>query len=560
MKLRLLLSLSFILLQTACINKSTRETLNDIETFIHERPDSALSVLESIRPECLRTKRLNAQFSLLYSTALDKNYIDTTNLDVIRPALNYYSRHGSSSEKMRAYFYQGCIFVNRGEDDKALYSYLLALEDSSLVQDNHYKELVNSAISDIFSRNHNIEQELYYTQNALKYGQMAGDSVGVWAITGHLASCYANLGKWEDADSAYESYFAMPIYDSLAFARREICFAKDLLRESKPDPLSSIGIIQKVASEQPDAMTLEAYCIYAYAQQILGDEHAADGILHQLESISPQQDVIKPWRYRIKKMQGQYRQALTDLEQTIMAQDSLVLSSLRQSLIQSQRDYLQAQTVILKKENELKRQHSIIVIVASLLIIALVIFLYFRRKAIFSKKIAALSSLHQDSQRMLELQSLKAESINSQLEKKDAALLSLRKQYATLYKAKYRILNDLCSAYLSPIKKDRKDMVYEEAMRQMDIIINDADSQMKFMKIVNNSLDNILDKLRMDLPNHKESDIHFLMFIIVGFDATTISNLTGYSVGTVYTKKNRLKGEITSLSSPYKDFYLEYIN
>ena len=560
MKLRLLLSLSFILLQTACINKSTRETLNDIETFIHERPDSALSVLESIRPECLRTKRLNAQFSLLYSTALDKNHIDTTNLDVIRPALNYYSRNGSSSEKMRAYFYQGCIFVNRGEDDKALYSYLLALEDSSLVQDNHYKELVNSAISDIFSRNHNIEQELYYTQNALKYGQMAGDSVGVWAITGHLASCYANLGKWEDADSAYESYFAMPIYDSLAFARREICYAKDLLRKSKPDPLSSIGIIQKVASEQPDAMTLEAYCIYAYAQQILGDEHAADGILHQLESISPQQDVIKPWRYRIKKMQGQYRQALTDLEQTIMAQDSLVLSSLRQSLIQSQRDYLQAQTVILKKENELKRQHSINVIVASLLIIALVIFLYFRRKAVFSKKIAALSSLHQDSQRMLELQSLKAESINSQLEKKDAALLSLRKQYATLYKAQYRILNDLCSAYLSPIKKDRKDMVYEEAMRQMDIIINDADSQMKFMKIVNNSLDNILDKLRMDLPNHKESDIHFLMFIIVGFDATTISNLTGYSVGTVYTKKNRLKGEITSLSSPYKDFYLEYIN
>lgn len=161
---------------------------------------------------------------------------------------------------------------------------------------------------------------------------------------------------------------------------------------------------------------------------------------------------------------------------------------------------------------------------------------------------------------MLKLQCLKAESINSQLKKKDAALLSLRKQYASLYKAKHKILNDLCSAYLSPIKKDRKDMVYEEAMRQMDIIINDADSRLKFMKLVNNSLDNILDKLRIDLPNHKQSDIHFLMFIIVGFDATTISNLTGYSVGTVYTKKNRLKGEIASLSSPYKDFYLEYIN
>ena len=214
MKSRLLLSLflSFILFLTACVNKSTREILNEVETFIHERPDSALSVLEAVRPECIQSKRLYAQYSLLYTTALDKNYIDTTNLDVIRPALDYYSKHGSPLEKMRTYFYQGCIFINRGEYDKALHSYLLALEDSSLVKDNHYKELVNSAISDIFSRNHNVEQELLYTERALKYGQHAGDSVGVWAITGHLASCYANLRRWEAADSTYTSFFAMPIY------------------------------------------------------------------------------------------------------------------------------------------------------------------------------------------------------------------------------------------------------------------------------------------------------------------------------------------------------------
>ena len=134
-----------------------------------------------------------------------------------------------------------------------------------------------------------------------------------------------------------------------------------------------------------------------------------------------------------------------------------------------------------------------------------------------------------------------------------------RRQYASMYKAQYKTLNDLCAAYLSPIKKDRKEVLYDEAMRQLDIIINDKDSQDRFMSLVNNSLDNIMDKLRTDLPNHKELDYHFLMYIIVGFDATTISNLTGYSVGTVYTKKNRLKGTISSLSSPYKDFYLQFI-
>jgi hypothetical protein len=46
----------------------------------------------------------------------------------------------------------------------------------------------------------------------------------------------------------------------------------------------------------------------------------------------------------------------------------------------------------------------------------------------------------------------------------------------------------------------------------------------------------------------------------VGFDAKTIANLTGYAVGTVYTKKNRLKAEISALDSPNRDFYLEYID
>ena len=160
---------------------------------------------------------------------------------------------------------------------------------------------------------------------------------------------------------------------------------------------------------------------------------------------------------------------------------------------------------------------------------------------------------------MLDLQNLKTDSLYAQLAEKDSDILSLRKKYATMYKAQYKTLNDLCAAYLSPIKKDRKEVLYDEAMRQLDIIINDRESQDKFMVMVNCSLDNIIDKLRMDLPNHKDQDFRFLMFIIVGFDATTIANLTGYSVGTVYTKKNRLKGEIANLSSPHKDFYLRYI-
>lgn len=550
----------FALVVSSCaINHQTRDDLDIVESIIHESPDSALKILNHIDCKHLKTKKIQARYSLLYTSAIDKNYIDTTDLSVLLPAYEFYSKHGTPTEKMKTYFYQGRIHSNRGEDDRAMYYYMLAFEDSSKVSDNHYKELVNSAVSDIFSRNRNDEQELKYSIDALRYGRLAQDSIGIWAITGHIAACYANQKQYDDAEIAYQDFFAMPIYDSLTYAKRKICYAKDILRKSIPEPERSIEIIEKVATTTPRAMTTEAYCVYAYANELIGNSTTAKRIITQLESVSGNQDLVRYWRYRIFRRQGLYEQAIEDLEHSVLAQDSIVLASLNQSLVRTQRDYLISETELLKQENRIERQRILLIIVISILVIGLLLLFYFKRRESFNNRIEALSRLQRESQQMLDLQNAKTASVNSQLEEKDAALLVLRKQFASLYKAQYKTLNDLCAAYLSPIKKDRKDLLYDEAMRQLDIIFNDQDSQNIFMSMVNNSLDGIIDKLRKDLPNHKEQDFRFLVYVIAGFDATTISNLTGYSVGTVYTKKNRLKGEISRLSSSHKDFYLQYI-
>ena len=550
----------FILSFLSCENRKIDAILDDVESFIQEHPDSAIVVLKSVSKNDLNSRELQARYSILYAMSLDKNYIDTTDLSIISPASDYYSKRGPSALKMKALFYQGRIHENRGEDDRALHYYLLALEDSSRVDDNHYKELVNSSISDVFSRSHYRELELQYAEDALRYGRHAGDSVGIWAITGHVASSFGNLGMWREAENAYQRFFEMPVYDSLAYFRKRVNYAKDLLRNPNANPQLSLEILEEVAANYPGAMGIEGYCIYAFAQQKLGKEAIANGIIGQLESLGRQQDVVKLWRYRIYREQGKYDQAIADLEQSVLVQDSIILSVLRQSLIQSQHDYLKSETLVLKKENQLERHRIVLISVVSLIVLGLFALLFYKRKAAMGKKIEELSALHRESQQMLDLQSAQAASANAKLAQKEADLFSLRKQFASMYKAQYKTLNDLCAAYLSPMKKDRKEIIYDEVMSQLNDIVNDEDSQNRFMSMVNASLNGIMDKLHQDLPKHKEHDFRFLMYIIVGFDATTISSLTKYSVGTVYTKKNRLKGEISALSSPYRDFYLEYIN
>ena len=72
--------LIFLLMLCAC-NKDASEIgslLNGIEAYIEEHPEEALKVLESVNREELTTRKLKAKHALLYSMALDKNYIDVT--------------------------------------------------------------------------------------------------------------------------------------------------------------------------------------------------------------------------------------------------------------------------------------------------------------------------------------------------------------------------------------------------------------------------------------------------------------------------------------------------
>lgn len=552
---------TLLIILTSCIaNHQTGELLNDVESYIQERPDSALNVLRTVSQKSLGTKALKAQYSLLYATALDKNYIDTTDLSVIIPAVEYYAKYGTPSQKMKAFFYQGCIYHNRGEDERAMQNYLRALEDTAKIEDNRYKELVNSAISNLYSKNYHDEQELQYTLDALRYGKMAGDSVGIWAITGHLASCYANMLREEEAEIAYQDFFAMPVYDTLTVARRGLRYAKDLLRKREPEPERSIEIVERIANAVPEAMTVEAYSIYAYAYQLIGNDAMANAILEQLEALDDGTGTLQVWRYLIYEKQGRYKEAFEDFVHCASLQDSLVISALQESITQSHRDYLREETEVLKKENKIAQQRLIIIVILSILLIGSAVLIYFRKKETLNRKMEYLSRLYSDSQRMLELQSVHTASANEKLADYQAALMELRKQFTSLYKAQYKVLNDLCTAYFSPSKKDTKEKLYTEAIRQLDIIINDRTNQDRFVAQVNDSLDGIIDKLRKDFPDHKEQAFHFLAFIIAGFDAATISHLTGYSVGTVYTKKNKLKKEIANLDSPYRDFYLQFFD
>ena len=120
--IRFLLLLSLL---CSCKNEEeVRNKLNAAENLIENYPDSAYTVLESIDKEKINGRKERAGYSLLMSMALDKRYIDTTTFEILQPALDYFIKEGTADEKLRTYYYQGVIYLNRGDLNNAFGSFL----------------------------------------------------------------------------------------------------------------------------------------------------------------------------------------------------------------------------------------------------------------------------------------------------------------------------------------------------------------------------------------------------------------------------------------------------
>ena len=121
-------SIFMALCLTACTRPVAVPELDTADSLMEQRPDSALALLRRIDTLRLSAQHDRARYAMLLSMALDKNYIDLKDFHVLQPAIDYYEDHGTPTEQMRTFYYQGRIYKNAGNMSKALQTFLKALE------------------------------------------------------------------------------------------------------------------------------------------------------------------------------------------------------------------------------------------------------------------------------------------------------------------------------------------------------------------------------------------------------------------------------------------------
>lgn len=179
--------------------------LDRIHEAIMANPEDALLMLDSLDVQQLTSLKRRAKYSLLYSVALDRSYIDITTDSIITPALKYYSHRGSPDGQCATYYYAARIYENAGDLEKAMTSITKTSEiDTSKVHPGILRRIyfLKGRIYEAIWRR---EEAIQAYETAVKYARKDNDTDNY--IQGSLiaASIYCTSGNTEKCHTLLNS-------------------------------------------------------------------------------------------------------------------------------------------------------------------------------------------------------------------------------------------------------------------------------------------------------------------------------------------------------------------
>lgn len=231
-------------LAVSCGSSDIVYKLDMAESLMTGHPDSSLVLIRSIDTLSLKGKPLKARYSLLHAMALDKNYIDTADVSVIEPAVEYFRKHGTADEKLKSYFYLGRIQTNGQDHSGAIVSYSIAEKEVPHSSDLIAQGLLYMASADAHNLAKNKSKEKEYVEKGIDAFERAGDVRHMNLCSGRLAGAYYNLQKWSIADSLYREGIERAKGDTLAMSIFLSNYARMKVVQPDKDPQGAIELLR----------------------------------------------------------------------------------------------------------------------------------------------------------------------------------------------------------------------------------------------------------------------------------------------------------------------------
>lgn len=541
-----ILPVAAALMMCSCSDSQLETQLDRADAVMLEHPDSALHILS--RTRATGSREQNARRALLYSMALDKNYIDITSDSLTSVACDYYRNHGSDRERFLAKFYDACILRNCNDLPGALCKMYDCIESGIESGDHYHLGILYGQISDFYEHQYDFESAMIYARSALEQFKLCGHKSYQAQFLIYIGRALNAMYRYNEATAAYNEALALAeeIRDTgnIDFALGSL--AQNYLNNKQID--SAQMMLDRKIPELNDYYT---YVIQAHIYRKQGNISQAVSCLDIADEKSYDisgKAIIAHSKSLLYSHQGLYKEAL---EQRIFfnhVQDSLLRNALRQPISAAHSKHLQMLYNRANNNADLLRQRFWLTITLTIIIAAAVIYyiIYVMRKRRRSARLRYLQSLRTNRQ----ISDLMTQQIDMQTEQVQHMRQLICRCFAPI--------DRIATTYYE--RKDSKTAqvgIYRDVERLLDSYVSDSKVKEQLEYSVNIGRNNIMKALREELPQLADKEFDLLLYIYAGFSTSAIALFTDDKPNNIYLRKCRLKNKIAKSDAPSREMFID---
>lgn len=476
------------------------EKLLQAETVMNEHPDSALNLLKGIAQPELQTREHHARYALLYSQALDKNYIDLTSDSLINIAVDYYKDRDDVRAKFLSYYYQGRIYTNANNLTQATLAYMEAEQLVDELGDDYAAGLLYNQMGTIYRDYYDFPKSLESYRLSTEHYHKADKPLHKFYGMLSQSAIYKTMGKEID------SYYIL--YNTLTEARKNNY--PSIVRSC----LGELITLCLKMNKQEEAVSFYNDLINHYSiAQMNSSFYASLSLLMAREKnfektrlymneawkrTRTQSDSINLYyiKAQVEQLSSSYQEAYSDLKQSITLQNRSVREALQQPVLTAQKNFLKQE--LQHKEYRLRMEKYIRLLGFTILLLVTIIIIAFFRKRFqksLKEKLKEQDFTHQEEMKELQQEALKREeSLRSH-----AAQLEAR---ATLSKEDIERLKKELEESKMHIEEARK--FREQHQQETDLLKSDNhDALLRINKMLKNHFKQIENTYQVLLVKYK---------------------------------------------------------
>lgn len=519
-------------------NRALERSLEAIECYVQECPDSALAVLEGMDTLTLSTDRSRAMYAYLTSFAKYKLCINEDSVDGIAFAEEWFSRHHDKYRRMRALYLKGYTQYILQDYNHAVASLTEGERRAEELGDLFFAGLCCRELAGIFELSYSYLDYYQYSKKAYDFFAASRHDVHATFELLHVGKGLSELGRIEEIDGFYSGLLetGRQRKDTLFLALVCRDYASALLL--KPDPCISqiIDLFSEAYSTYHYNLEGSYWADWGYAWARCGEKDNAEACFSVAESYAstPFEKYFADYRkYNGMVALGQ-KEAALEAMQRALKQLNGVLSDSREKALISQRDYYQQEDWILRLERRLFKQTTWVAIVISVLLVGLlilcVLFYRIRSEKLREEKEALVYQIHLLSKTQSDKLKLSA-------------------------KTGMRVLDSLAQ-----LNWQRQDEKIPSTLNQIlsDFAAN-REVQSQLISVVNETRNNLMTRLADQVPSLNARELMLYCYLANGIGHNTICNILNKNASSLNAQSYRMRSKIAHSGAKDSAEFLETI-